>query len=647
MSRPLRTHQHLLSRIIQAIAARETDLRDILAAVTPGGGKSLLPVIAAARLIAAGVVDKICWIVPRDSLRLQAEEAFVDPLWRSSLGHALTVRAADNAPDPSRGLAGYVTTYQAVTAAPDLHLAEFQRHRYLVVIDELHHLPALNDPDDPDAPALSSEEAAWSRAILPLIETAEVRLLMSGTLQRADGRAILCLPYVRRRGSQTIRDIDLKSERWAVIGYSRRQAIAERAILPVTFGALDGEAEWLDALEEKHSVASLAESGDWAHDALFTALRTGFAEGLLRTAFTDCRRHRGERRRLLGVGPEEDARGLGKLLIVAPDQATARHYAAIVRRWLPNGASHQIQLAMSDVPDAPEAIAAFRLRPTPSVLCTVAMAYEGLDAPEITHVACLTHIRSRPWLEQMIARATRVDPYGGDYAQQRAVVYHPDDPAFRVFRRAIETEQGTKAHLSKRRRQAQLPFLREPEQEAPGITPLRSNATALRFDTLAPGPDFALRPGAAPFHHTDRSGNGRESAHPANGGMNGGVSPGLDGIPVSSPGPLFERLAAVEPPSRSEHRLRQQICQLVAAQVIEDQDAHLGRKPDYHAYNAILKRVMGKSRAAMNLAELEATVGWLERHRLSDHIGHLEDDAQYRWSKARRESRLRAGSFRL
>ena len=36
------------------------------------------------------------------------------------------VRAADNGPDPCRGLAGYVTTYQALAAAPDLHLAEFQ-----------------------------------------------------------------------------------------------------------------------------------------------------------------------------------------------------------------------------------------------------------------------------------------------------------------------------------------------------------------------------------------------------------------------------------------------------------------------------------------------------------------------------------------
>ena len=110
MTRPFRRHQEMVNNIVTAIARRETDVRDILAAVTPGGGKSLLPVIAAARLIQAGVAERVCWIVPRDSLRLQAEEAFVDPHWRTALDHNLTVRAAENAPDPCRGLQGYVTT---------------------------------------------------------------------------------------------------------------------------------------------------------------------------------------------------------------------------------------------------------------------------------------------------------------------------------------------------------------------------------------------------------------------------------------------------------------------------------------------------------------------------------------------------------
>jgi superfamily II DNA or RNA helicase len=144
-TRPLRAHQRAVSSLVAAIAAGEArGVSDILAAVTPGGGKSLLPVIAAARLMAAGVVERVCWVVPRDSLRLQAEEAFADPVWRRALGHDLAVRAAENEPDPSRGCAGYVTTYQAIAAAPDLHLSEIRRRRTLLVVDEVHHLPALS-----------------------------------------------------------------------------------------------------------------------------------------------------------------------------------------------------------------------------------------------------------------------------------------------------------------------------------------------------------------------------------------------------------------------------------------------------------------------------------------------------------------------
>ena len=102
--RTLRAHQRALADLVAAIARGEADaVTTILAAVTPGGGKSLLPIIAAASLIAAGRVDRIVWVVPRDSLRLQAEEAFADPLWRQLLGHSHSVRSAENAPRSQPG----------------------------------------------------------------------------------------------------------------------------------------------------------------------------------------------------------------------------------------------------------------------------------------------------------------------------------------------------------------------------------------------------------------------------------------------------------------------------------------------------------------------------------------------------------------
>ena len=596
---------------MSAIASAGTDVRDILAAVTPGGGKSLLPVIAAAPLLEAGLIDRICWIVPRDSLRLQAEEAFADPAWRATLGHTRSVRAADNTPDPSRGLAGYVTTYQGVAAAPGLHLAEFRRHRTLLVVDEVHHLPALADTDPVTArhsPETEDDPAsAWSRALQPLFECAAYRLLLSGTLERADGKAILWLPY--RTGPRTrTREVALDAPGWAVIGYSRRQALAERAVLPVTFGALDGQASWRD--EEGRDVGphrlAAAHPEETTRPALFTALRTGFADALLREAFLAIRGIRADRRRERGLAADASARGLGKLLVVAPDQVTARRYHGLLQGWLPVGQAAAAQLATSDAPRAHALLAAFRLRPEPSILVTVAMAYEGLDAPEVAVVAALTHIRSRPWLEQMVARATRVDPHAGPYGTQRAVVFHPDDPLFAQFRRRMEFEQGTLARAPKPGGgQSTLPawVLDRLPPDGDAITPLESNALALRFDTLRPGPDLAMH----------------------------------------RPEQVAAQSALIEPPSVVERRLRIKLGEMVAAQAVEDEAGRAGLRGGvagaglYHRYNAALKRVTGnKSRAEMTLAELEAALGWLERNRLADQLHVLDGDPRYAWTARKR-----------
>ena len=619
------------------------EVRDVLAAVTPGGGKSLLPVIAASGLIAAGLVERVVWIVPRDSLRLQAEEAFADPVWRTALDHALSVRAADNGRDPCRGLAGYVTTYQGVAAAPALHLAEARRHATLVVTDEVHHLPALGEEPTEEAaepegeadlfaapgfdagadgPPEPEDASAWSRALAPVLAAARVRLHLSGTLERADGRAILWLPY-RRAQVAKAREVDLDAPGWRVIGYSRAQALRDRAVLPVTFGALDGEASWSVRGESQqtgrvalgpHRLAGPMPS-ETTRPALFTALRTEFAEALLREAYLALAELRAERRARLGDGA---ARGLGKLLVVAPDQACARRYLDLVRSWLPKGeAAREARLATSSERDARDALAAFRLAPQPSILVTVAMAYEGLDAPEVAVVAALTHIRSRPWLEQMIARATRIDRHAGPPETQRALVFHPDDPLFAQFRRRIETEQGTLARPRGRRRPAlDLPLWLAAERAAmreergPDVLPLESRALGLRYATLKPGPEFAsARPGAD----------------------------AQDAVEALDLGPAT--------PSTVERRLRARLADAVARQVIEDEGApEAARQRDFgphaqHRYNAVLKRVTGRGRAEMGAPELEAALAWLERNRLRDHLNLLDGDARYAWDMRRAKAR--------
>ena len=241
--------------------------------MTPGRGKSLLPVIAAARLIAAGVVDRVCWIVPRDSLRLQAEEAFADPAWRAALGHAVSVRAAENAPDPCRGLGATSPPTRAWPPRPTCTSPSSA-----ATATCWSSTKCTTSPPRPGSTPWPRGRRGRLVARHPAAAgDGAVRLLLCGTLERADGRAILWLPYRRGESART-REVDLEAPGFAVVGYSRAQALAEKAVLPVRFGALDGEAEWLD--EERRQVGPQRLSG--APEAARAAALHGAAHRLRR-----------------------------------------------------------------------------------------------------------------------------------------------------------------------------------------------------------------------------------------------------------------------------------------------------------------------------------------------------------------------------
>lgn len=393
MTRPDRTHQAATRAIARRIAAGEP-IRTIIASVTPGGGKSALPGVLADELFPA-VADRILWVVPRNSLRDQGEGDF--PEWSR-----YRIRAAGNEADPCRGTAGYVTTYQAIAADPEAHEAATREGRWIVFLDEPHHCLA---------------GGAWHAAIDPIVRRARLLVLASGTFHRGDGQPIAWLQY-RENGL-----VDLgEGPETAVVRYSRGAALREGAIAPVHFRHLDGRAEWEDEEGEIRRAETLSR-GDYAPAALFTALRTGYALELLDVCLADWREQRAA------------AFAAGKLLVVAPNIEFARVYLDHLRR---RGVEALIATSDDDA-QAREAIDRFKGRRAPATDClvTVGMAYEGLSVPAISHVACLTHIRSVPWLEQCFARANRRAP-----GKVAGFVFGPADARFREAIQAIEEEQA-------------------------------------------------------------------------------------------------------------------------------------------------------------------------------------------------------------
>ena len=580
----LRSHQQEMLVLAERIAAGADDVRDILADVTPGGGKSMLPVICAARLLGPDrPIRQILWIVPRDNLRAQAEEAFLDPRWRRFLGHALTIRAAGNEADPARGLAGWCTTYQAIAANPAPHLAAVKAKPTLVVVDEAHHLP-----EDP-----WNEHGAWTKAVAPILAAARLRLFMTGTLLRDDRRRILGLPV------DLFGRIDHRRPGFAAISYGRRKALEERAILPVCFTRADAAARWIALDGKAREVETLVGAGDDTRPALFSALRTQYAAALLESAVRLCGRIRMQRRRDRGLDPHAIAPGLGKLLVAAPDQRTARRYAALLERWLPPQAAtgSRVALAISDEPSSLDALQRFRSADpaSPPVLVTVAMASEGLDAPEIAVLAALTHVRSAPWLTQLVARATRIDPHAGPYEAQVAHVLHPDDDLFRKFRGLAEAEQLAVFGVPQPPRPDDERREGMAAARAAAVIPLASRVTALKGENGPPP-----------------------------------IDPPRDDALVTMPPPR------ALPPSVREKQLRRAITAAVRRQAAAHARLTGAATPDFHAFNATLAKVQGKGVSRMTLPELEETLVWLAEHRIADFLPLLANDHRFHWSRRAR-----------
>lgn len=440
----LRKHQREFAGAIDGIIAG-SGKRTILCEVTPGGGKSALPIIAG-RLKTAGKIDAVCWVCPRQSLQDQAERNFLDPFFRNLIGHNLTIRQSTNEVYPCRGLDGFVTTYQAVGVDTDKSLAfEFSRRRYALILDEFHHV---------------EKGGVWHEALVPLVANATYLVLMSGTLERGDGKEIAFIPYTKE-GGFIMPDVKPSGD-LDYIKYSRADALSEQAIIPLKFYFHDGEIKWIDkdGFDVRTSLARTNRKNAGA--AIYSALSTEYANDLLRRSVDHWLKHK---RSNPGA----------KLLVVT---ANFQHAQKTVERINAMGLSADIATS-HDGPAALNAIRRFKFKGQ-DILVSIAMAYEGFSCKPISHIACLTHIRSTPWIEQMVARAVRIDP-SLPYEKQYGHVFAPDDILFLKIVAKIQTEQAPV--LKKRileQRQASL-FESVP---GPKIVPLDGKLTRARSLTL-------------------------------------------------------------------------------------------------------------------------------------------------------------------
>ncbi len=454
-----RAHQEAFGQLCHDISTGQVgNVRSIICSITPGGGKSLLPVIAANGLIPR-IADKIAWVVPRRSLQEQAEIEFANGKSRELLQNRHLIRKTTGEPDPTRGLSGFCTTYQAIGSNNAFLRDDFDQHRYVLILDEPHHV---------------EEGGAWERALHPLVKRAALTVFMSGTLERGNRRKIAFLQYGDSMGGEVV---DLSGRGGAVIQYSRAQALFDKAITPIHFELMDGTANWIGT-DGKSYGTSLSQAGKDTAEALYTALKTEFAVHLL----DECASHWIE---------HQKTHIRSKMLAVTANIEDAKKYVDHLKK-------RGVKCAIATSDDsalAAKNIGKFKEIDTKSALgclVTVAMAYEGLDVPPVTHIACLTHIRSKPWIEQMIARATRFDAGAGAWEEQMAYIYVPDDRLMCNIIGRMQEEQivAIKARMEEdelEARAARLPS----ENERKTITPVGSGALTRRWSRVGTAPKAA------------------------------------------------------------------------------------------------------------------------------------------------------------
>jgi superfamily II DNA or RNA helicase len=221
-------------------------------------------------------------------------------------------------------------------------------------------------------------------------------MLMTGTLETNDNTFIYGVEYDEIPGGWRVnrdRSADI------FIPYDRKTALKEGAIVPIEFYHHDGPVKFSNKGGEVVGTLSRMCKREERAGALFTALRTEMATQLLERGVEHWKTHGDQ------------------LIVVAANQAAARVYHSSLAKM-----GVDAVLAISEeTEEAKDGIKKFR-RGMVRALVTCAMCYEGMDAKRATHLICLTHIRSVPWIEQMLARIWRAREGKG-----RCWAFVPDD----------------------------------------------------------------------------------------------------------------------------------------------------------------------------------------------------------------------------
>ncbi|MGH3403950.1 MAG: DEAD/DEAH box helicase [Streptosporangiaceae bacterium] len=348
----------------------------------PGAGKTVFAGLVFEALREIGVVDRMLAFVPRRALVGQ---------WVGSLAANRHLELKPHSPIERSGQAGAVVTYQSLNNrdALEAHRAQVANKRTLLVLDEVHHV----------GERIGDLLPTWARNVAAL--AGDVRgelnvtgvLNLSGTLWRsAPGEQISTVRYMTVDDNRVQSRVDFE--------VTVEELVARGELRPIDLYRLDGQVKLADYQNLEHVEGDLSDLDEKPARAAMASLTT---IGEWRSAFVSAVLDR------LEVAYKALDGYHAKALIVAARQDAARElYQEVDRQMRDRGLRPLASLAISDEADAQDELEKFREQKRVGVLCTVDMAGEGYDCPEIAVVGWASNKLTSLYVRQVTARAMRV-----------------------------------------------------------------------------------------------------------------------------------------------------------------------------------------------------------------------------------------------
>lgn len=370
---------------LDPIVARIREDGAATVSAAPGAGKTVFAGLVFEALRDADVVDRMVVLTPWKTLVQQ---------WAKALSVARHIQLKPDGPLERKGQHGTVMTYAALLSQENVdlqrRLAANSDGRTLLVLDEVHHV---------GEPADGGSQPAWSRSVTEFAGTVDKDLHvagvlnMSGTLWRSKATERISTVRYRTVAEGTLEslvDYEVPAERLILAGELRALDLfrldARVKISDLTkLQTVDSNLADLDEPATKVTIGALSGSSEW---------RQAFVESVLR-------RLEVATRSLEGLH--------AKALIVASRQEDARAFTVEVNRQMEaRGLRALAEVAVSDDADAIDVLERFKKAPRSGVLCTVGMAGEGYDCPEIIVVGYASNKLTTLYVRQLVARAMRV-----------------------------------------------------------------------------------------------------------------------------------------------------------------------------------------------------------------------------------------------